>query len=1070
MTPNIRHFPASACAIAASLLVAACGGGGASAPDTVAGSSGFAVDGYLRGATILCDVNGNGEADAGEVSVTTDTSGFFRFDRACASALVVTGGTSIDTSIAFGGKLKAPPGSTMVTPLTTLMSNGMTLDNINTALNLPLGTDVTQVDPARSIGGVYQNADLFRKTLAIQQILQKIAETLANVAGAGANAVLPAIYSEAAAGVASRLRTNPVLLSGNTIDTAALTALIQAATTRVASSAILSTEIKAGLAAVNAASLAEVMAGALKVQTDSILASSNSLLVSTTATAQLDTRIADFALQNKTALGEAPGPTITSLASTLADTVNGGVAPPPPPPPTTGTVLISWDEATLPATNIGAFGDASPTVAAAPAGGSGNALKLDRSGTQNFGGTYFNVPAVPFAADRKTITARVYATRANAVVYLKVEVPGGAATEVPATVTAANTWQTLTWDLGAVSTANSYTVMVFSADTNVNNLGAQTYWIDDVTLAAAPTAGPAPAPSANCATVSEQCISFSESTVAALGFEGLISATVTDDPALGAANKVLRLVKGPSGQPWAGATVYTMGTPGATPEVLTIDTVGLATSKLVTLRSYNAAPVGTKVTLKLENAIDPGQNILAETVTTVQNAWETLTFNFASPSAGVYSANTVYNKASIFPAFDIPGAQAPLTVDTAFFFDELKYAVVASAPPPPPPPPPPAPPPAPGVCTAPNCVDFSAVGIGFGPFENGGGGTVDIIDEPGNLSNKVVRLVKKAGDGDYFGTTITGLSGSVVLTDQAKTITMRVKSPAIGTNYLLKLEGGPGGASTEIDVASTKANEWETLSFVMPVAGTYSTVVLFPGGRSQVGADTTMYVDDFTVPSFSGSGGGGGGSFAGVFASDYQGDLFVNSKTDKGGDVGFFFDQRLVDTKAYDYAGLSGFAQNAGGIPNFYFGLGLNAPAITDAYFGAFVKAPSNGSVNVASYPNLKLTVWGPDQLFRSGNFPQLRVVLQGPAVGGCTSASGGSEVEVAFQTTTQGAASTYTLPLSNFTLKAACNGETTVAQVLANIAQLNILLLNNNIQYVTKDPDGTAFTNGLNVGPIRFE
>ena len=55
---------------------------------------------------------------------------------------------------------------------------------------------------------------------------------------------------------------------------------------------------------------------------------------------------------------------------------------------------------------------------------------------------------------------------------------------------------------------------------------------------------------------------------------------IEDDPVLGAANKVLKMVKAPSGQPWAGATIYTMGTPGATPEVLTIDTVGLATSKL----------------------------------------------------------------------------------------------------------------------------------------------------------------------------------------------------------------------------------------------------------------------------------------------------------------------------------------------------------------------------------------------------------------------------------------------------------------------------------------------------------
>ncbi len=471
------------------MLVAACGGGSASAPNLVPGSTGFAVDGYLNGATVLCDTNGNAESDAGELSVKADDTGFFKFDPACSAGLVATGGTSTDTNLPFKGKLKAPPGSTMVTPLTTLMANGMTLDQVNAALGLPSGTDVTKVDPARSIGGDLQNADLYRATLATQQILQKTAETLANLVPGGATAALPAIYSEVAAAVAAQLRANPGLASGGTINATALATLVNAAATRVASSLLLSAEVRAAAASVNPASLAQVVSGALKVQTERILKASNALLVSTTSTAQLDSRIADFVLQNRSALAGAPNATTTSLASDIATTVGGGVSPPPPPPPPSGTVLISWDEATSPATNIGSFGDGGPSVAAAPTGGSGNALKLDRSGAINFGGTFFNVPAVPFAADRKTITARVYATRANAVVYLKVEAPGGVFTEVPATVTVANTWQTLTWVLTSVNPASSYTTMVFSADTDVPNLGAQTYWIDDITLLAAAGGG-----------------------------------------------------------------------------------------------------------------------------------------------------------------------------------------------------------------------------------------------------------------------------------------------------------------------------------------------------------------------------------------------------------------------------------------------------------------------------------------------------------------------------------------------------------------------------------------------------
>lgn len=1058
------HFSLSASALAASLLVAACGGGGGSAPPSVAGSSGFAVDGYLSGATILCDVNANGDPDAGEDSTTTDTSGFFRFDRACSSGLVATGGTSIDTNLPFGGKLKAPPGATVITPLTTLLSNGMTLDQINTALVLPSGTDVTTLDPARSIGGEYVRVDLFRKTLAIQQILQKTAETLANVAGAGASAVLPTIYTEVASAVAAQLRANPALLSGNAIDAAALTALVNAAVTRVAASPALSAGIRAGLAGVNPASLAEVIAGALKVQTDRILQSTNATLVSTTTTAQSDTRIADFALLNKGALAAAPGGAITALASDITSTVSGGGAPPPPPPPpVTGTSIVSFDETVLP--NLGAFGDAGPSIATAPAGGTGAALKLERSGALNFGGTFFTVAnPIPFATNRKTVTARVYSTRANAVIYLKVEAAGGVSTEVAATTGAANTWQTLTWVLSGVNPANSYNTVVLSADTDVAGSGAQTYWIDEVTLADAPV-------STTCATASEQCISFSESTVAALGFEGLISATVANDPVAGASNKVLSLVKGPSGQPWAGATVYTMGTVNPDPgvrSVLTIDTVGLNTSKIVTVRSYSGAPVGTKITLKLENGIDAGQNIAAETVTTVQNAWETLTFDFSNLSTGVFSSSVIYNTASIFPAFSIPGAIVPLTADTNFYFDELKYAVAVAAPPPPPPPAPP--PPAPTTGTILLNFDDLLPSNSFGG-EGGEGSGVDATPPAGSGSTGSAYEVLRSGGQPYA---LAILETPLPLTTTRKTISARVYSPTAGIPMVIKLEGTTGAINTgDVQANEAVVQGWQTLTWTFASGGTatYTKMVLLPNlGTVDAPPGKSYYFDDFKLlDAAGGGGGGGGGGFTGDFAVDYVGDLFTaNAKTSSGGDFGFFFDPRLTAAQSYDYAGVAGAAQDPGGVHNFYYGKGLTGMPITDAYLGAFVKAPNNGTVDVSTFTNLKLRVWGPDQLFRAGTFPALTVILQGPPVAGCGSNSGATEISRTFNTITQGAASEYTLPLSSFSMKFSCNGQT-IAQVLQSISQFNILLEGTNIQYVNNQP-GDAYGNGLNIGPIKFQ
>jgi hypothetical protein len=318
----------------------------------------------------------------------------------------------------------------------------------------------------------------------------------------------------------------------------------------------------------------------------------------------------------------------------------------------------------------------------------------------------------------------------------------------------------------------------------------------------------------------------------------------------------------------------------------------------------------------------------------------------------------------------------------------------------------------------------------------------------------------------------------------SKVITVRAYATAAGQSVRLKVEdAGNNAIYLEVDATTTKANAWETLSFnlaapvngVYNAANTYNRISLFPlfSTTAPPAADTTLYFDElkFTLAAGGGTGGGtGSGTLTGgVFANDYVGTLPATSKSVQGGDVGFFFDQRLFDTKAYDYGGLSGTAQNPGGVPNFYYGLGLSAPALTNAYFGAYVKSPGNAVVDVSGYTNLRVNVWGNDELFRAGTFPALNVVLQGPAVVGCGSSSGASEVQTTFNTTTQGAASNYTLPLSAFTLKFACSGETTAAQVLSKVAQFNVQILNTNIQYTNKDGGGVGFTNGLNVGTIAF-
>lgn len=157
----------------------------------------------------------------------------------------------------------------------------------------------------------------------------------------------------------------------------------------------------------------------------------------------------------------------------------------------TPAAYISFDENPAIVTDIGAFGGALPEVTAAPTGGSANALKIAKpagQGNEIWGGTYFTVPRVPFTNTKKAITARVYSTVANAVIRLKVEVPGGASVEVAGTtVDQANTWTTVTWNFSSADLAANYTVLAVTPDVS-RALDGAIYYIDDINVVDTPAA------------------------------------------------------------------------------------------------------------------------------------------------------------------------------------------------------------------------------------------------------------------------------------------------------------------------------------------------------------------------------------------------------------------------------------------------------------------------------------------------------------------------------------------------------------------------------------------------------
>ncbi|MEP7171962.1 MAG: Ig-like domain-containing protein [Aestuariivirga sp.] len=154
-----------------------------------------AVDGYIAGATVFADANGNFVLDDGEVSTTTDAFG--NFDLVGGSGpLILQGGMDISTGQAFTGTLLAPEGATTITPLTNLVMGislviGLSIAEAEALVKDVLGlTEFTgsfsDYDPVQAVLAQESGAEA---ALAASIMVQNtIAQGSALLTGAGATA------------------------------------------------------------------------------------------------------------------------------------------------------------------------------------------------------------------------------------------------------------------------------------------------------------------------------------------------------------------------------------------------------------------------------------------------------------------------------------------------------------------------------------------------------------------------------------------------------------------------------------------------------------------------------------------------------------------------------------------------------------------------------------------------------------------------------------------------------------------------------------------------------------------
>jgi len=197
---KLRLLPLAAVALA----LVACG----DSTDLPTANGGIAADGYLYRANVYCNTDNTGTLSAANLAAkadaipndtgNTDKNGHFVFSKGCKTGFIVTGGwndlgngTSLPTP--FQGILRAPPGATVVSPVSTLIaalvdkgkSTADAQDIINKALGSPVASagDLLKTDPAQTLNGAFVNTALLKSNLIVQQLIQETVSAVAAAAG-----------------------------------------------------------------------------------------------------------------------------------------------------------------------------------------------------------------------------------------------------------------------------------------------------------------------------------------------------------------------------------------------------------------------------------------------------------------------------------------------------------------------------------------------------------------------------------------------------------------------------------------------------------------------------------------------------------------------------------------------------------------------------------------------------------------------------------------------------------------------------------------------------------------------
>ena len=611
---------------------------------------------------------------------------------------------------------------------------------------------------------------------------------------------------------------------------------------------------------------------------------------------------------------------------------------------------VTFDSTTVDYGFIGFGGAEDSSVIVDPTNASNLVAKVVRAaGSETYAGTTITAAAglgfsakIPFNANDTRMSVRVWSPDANIPVRLKVEdhTDPTKSVETEATVTTAAGWQTLTFNFaagsqasgtGAINFASNYDKVTIFFDFGRAKASSvqKTYYFDDVAFM--PGSG----------------------TSGGGGGAATAPTVAATTPPVRASTDV-RSIYSDAYAPIAGLDLNPNW--GQTTVASTVQIAGNATRKYATLNyqgiDFSGNPIDLSTFSKLHIDLWTA-DVASVKVSIISNGLEnsvTLTPTLSSWN-GVdidLAQYTVPNKSAILQ-IKIEGTPTGGTL----YFDNLYFWKTAAG----------------GggsgsalvtfdEATAPKLTDFGTNGAG-----------ASIVTDPAGGTNKVLKVNKYLAptqSEQWAGTTVsTGVNDSIAaipFTASAKTLSMRVYSPAAGVRVRVKVEDASnGGVSVETDAITTKSGAWEVLTFNFanpglspPVGGgatsaldltkTYNKLSIFMdfgignGGSANLPANRVYYVDDITFGSGASAGGGGGSSAPVIFSSGFGATTTVEGGA-FGGYSGSSFDGFNCGAPASCGSGGSFTPTVTAANSGFYYYYQTPGPA-TSLYAGIYVQAP----------------------------------------------------------------------------------------------------------------------------------